>query len=61
MLNSFAPRPYAPTGICCPACDHGIDQHGAGCTRSCRCQWTPNDVAYWLLFGGLTAPELRDV
>jgi len=55
------------TTVHCPSCGHPINQHLVpitshgvvlleGCGDGCGCNNTPNDVAYALLFGGLTPP-----
>jgi hypothetical protein len=66
-LSAYASRPVATTPVNCPACGHELDAHHRswGCmethpaTAWCQCQWSPNDIAYQLVYGGLT--PLRSV
>ena len=54
------PRPTNTTLVQCPACGHEINVHHAarvtepaGCIAD-ECRWTPNDIAWDLVIGGLT-------
>lgn len=53
------PRPAVATTsvVLCPACGHTINEHrslaaGFSCLAGDGCEWTPNDIAWDLLFYG---------
>jgi hypothetical protein len=71
-MTDLLPRPSGATTVRCPNCGHGADLHAApgikpgladgGCTsdwplvQGCSCEWTPNDIAWWWVYGELTPP-----
>jgi hypothetical protein len=68
-MNDPTPRPSGASLIICPSCGHGIDDHlspvrpwsthvcaaGHPSAELCACRWTPNDIAWYLVYGGLTS------
>lgn len=66
MDDPLLPRPSDTYDVKCPSCKHVIDNHLSPDWSSdsnpcqafdngrCGCLWTPNDIAWSLLYSGLT-------
>lgn len=60
LRPELLPRPQATTPVRCPSCGHPINRHPVEpsdiCWDACGCLWTPNDIAWTLLYGDLSRP-----
>jgi len=70
MSAELLPPPTGTTPVRCPSCGHELSWHDGilGCRRpmgpmdeGCACTWTPNDVAWALLYGSLTPDVVREL